>query len=267
MSAPLSAPRFSWRLLLLRSWLPIMLVLVWWFVSDGRDSLYFPSLRTITETLTTDWLGPAFGSAFVPSATNFVVGFLIAGIAGIILGTAIGLSPVLRAMTEPLIQFVRSIPPPALLPFVLLIFGIGPTMSIAIIVIGAIWPTLLNTIDGVRGIDGQLLDVSRSYRLNFWRRLWYVVLPGASPQIFAGLRITLQMSIILIVVSEMVAATRGIGYYLLNSQQTFAVPQTWASTIVLGILGYIANLVFSVVEHRVLRWHNERNALTTKGSS
>lgn len=239
---------------LVRTWLPVLIVLVWWFASLGRDTLYFPSLQTIVETIRTELLGPALTEHVLPSVGKFLIGFLLASVLGIAIGVLIGLSPVLRAATEPIIQFLRSLPPPVLLPVGILIFGIGATMNVAIIVLGAIWPTLLNTIDGVRSLDPQLRDVGRSYRLTFWQKLAYVVMPNAGPQIFAGLRTTLQMSIILIVVSEMVASTNGIGYYLLQSQQVFQVPQTWAATLVLGALGYLANLIFLQIERRILRW-------------
>src|SRR5207249_1528205 len=101
----------------------------------------------------------------VPSVLKFLAGFLLAAVLGIGLGLVIGMYPVLRAATEPVMQFLRSLPPPVLLPIGLLVFGIGPSMGIAIIVIGAIWSTLLNTIDGVRSLDPQLADMSRSYKL------------------------------------------------------------------------------------------------------
>jgi ABC-type nitrate/sulfonate/bicarbonate transport system permease component len=200
------------RLFLLRAWLPAGLVALWWIASASSTSLYFPSLRSIVETLRTDWLGPGFAQHLLPSVGKFLAGFLIAALAGIGLGLVVGLYPVLRAAAEPLIQFLRSLPPPVLLPIGLLLFGIGPSMNIAIIVFGAIWPTLLNTIDGVRSLDPQLTDMTRSYRLTRVQRIRHVILPNAGPQIFAGLRTTLQMSIILIVVSELVASTSGIGY-------------------------------------------------------
>ena len=252
------------RLFLLRAWLPATLVALWWIASESSTSLYFPSLRTIVETLRTDWLGPGFAQHLLPSVGKFLAGFLIAALTGIGMGLVVGLYPVLRAAAEPIIQFLRSLPPPVLLPIGLLLFGIGPSMNIAIIVFGAIWPTLLNTIDGVRSLDPQLTDMTRSYRLTRAQKIRHVILPNAGPQIFAGLRTTLQMSIILIVVSEMVASTSGIGYYVLNSQQTFAVPQTWAGTLVLGLLGYLANLVFIRLERSVLRW--QAGMLATTGS-
>jgi sulfonate transport system permease protein len=252
------------RLFLLRAWLPMGLVAVWWIASASSTSLYFPSLQTILETFRADWLGAGFLEHLVPSVLKFLAGFLIAAVLGIGLGLAVGVYPVLRAAVEPIIQFLRSLPPPVLLPLGLLLFGIGPTMNIAIIVFGAIWPTLLNTIDGVRSLDPQLTEMTRSYRLTRAQKIHYVILPNAGPQIFAGLRTTLQMAIILIVVSEMVASTNGIGYYVLNSQQTFAVPQTWAGTLVLGVLGYLANLVFIRLERYVLRW--QAGMLATSGS-
>mgnify|MGYP002737797293 CR=1 FL=1 len=242
------------RWVLERAWLPVLLVAVWWFASEGRDSLYFPSLSTIVETTREELLGPGLTQHPLPSLGKFLIGFLLAAVLGIVFGTIIGLSPVIRAAVEPIVQFLRSLPPPVLIPVAMLLFGIGVPMNIAIIVIGSVWATLLNTIDGVNGVDTQLRDVARSYRLSMWNYLSRIVLPSAGPQIFAGLRTTLQLSIILIVVAEMMGSTNGIGYYLLSSQQVFAVPQTWAATLVLGAIGYLTNLAFLQVEKRVLRW-------------
>ncbi|MFC0582194.1 ABC transporter permease [Micrococcoides hystricis] len=258
--------RSFWQLVLLRSWLPILLLLIWWFGSANSESLYFPSLQEILHTLRVDWLGNGFAQHLLPSLGKFLAGFLIAAALGIGLGLLIGLSRTLMDLTEPIIQFLRSLPPPVLLPIGLLLFGIGPAMNIAIIAFGAMWPTLLNTVDGVRSLDGELREMSRSYRLSFSQRLRFVVLPHASPQIFAGLRTTLQISIILIVVAEMVAATQGVGFYLLNSQQTFEVAETWAGTLLLGGIGYLTTLVFNMVEASILSWHRQRNQLALEAA-
>ncbi len=238
----------------LRLWLPVLLVVVWWIGSANSQSIYFPPLQDIMTTFRQDWLFARFGSDLAPSLTRFALGFLIASVGGIVIGTLLGLNPRAKRATEPIIQFLRAIPPPALLPVALLFFGISSKMNVAIIVIGAIWPTLLNTADGVRSVDPQLGDFSRSYRLSFSERLFRVTLPSASPQIFAGLRTTLQLSIVLIVVSEMIGAVNGVGFYVLNAQQTFAIRQTWAGTIVLGLLGYVSTLIFLQVEKRALTW-------------
>ncbi len=245
----------SWsRLLILRIWLPILIVVAWWLGSAGSSSLYFPPLSVIAEELATAWLGPRFVSDLLPSLGNFLVGFLIAIVLGSVFGLLLGLNRLARDLTAPIINFLRSLPPPALIPVVLILFGIGSPMSIALIVLGGIWPTLLNTIDGVRSVDTQVREMVHSYRISKWQYITRVVLPNAGPQMFAGFRITLQISIILILVSEMVGATKGLGFYVLQSQQLFQVPQTWAGTIVLGILGYLLTLVFVQVEKRALRW-------------
>lgn len=242
-------------LLLLRAWLPVSIVVVWWIGSTLAPSLYFPPLSVIVEEIVNEWIfGPRLTEDLIPTLANFAVGFAIAVVGGVVLGVILGRSPVLRAFLAPIINFLRSLPSPALIPIVLVLFGLGTSMSIALIAIGAIWPTLLNTIDGVRSVDTQVRDMTRSYRLSRWQVIFKVVLPAAGPQIAAGIRVSLQISIILIVVSEMVGATRGLGYFVLESQQLFRIPQTWAGTIMLGLLGYLLTQIFVLVERRVLRW-------------
>jgi len=249
---------------LLRSWLPVVVLLLWWFASAGSQSLYFPSLRTILETFARDWFSDHALTDLRPSLQNLVLGFLLAAVAGVAGGLLLGSSRAVAAAAEPLVHFFRALPPPVLLPLGLVLLGAGSTMKVAIIAIGAMWPTLLNAMDGVRGIDPQLRDVSSVYQLSPLRRTLHVTLPAAAPQIAAGLRTTLQISIILIVVSEMVGSSAGIGYYVLQSQQTFSVPETWAGTILLGLIGYVLNRVFGVAEKRVLFW--QPGIRTTAGS-
>lgn len=256
----------SIRLFLLRAWLPVSVLVLWWVLSTGSESLYFPPLVTILDTLWADWTGPGLMEHLVPSLGKFLAGFLIASLTGVTIGLLIGMSAILSALVEPIVQFLRSLPPPVLLPIGILVFGVGATMNVAIIAFGAVWPTLLNTIDGTRSVDFQVREMARSYRLTLSQRVLQVILPAAGPQIFAGLRTTLQISIILIVVSEMVASVNGIGYYLLNSQQTFAVAETWAGTLLLGIIGYVVNLIFLRLERRVLRWHAGMQEASGKGA-
>ena len=138
------------QLLGMRLWLPMLILAAWWIGSYNSTSVYFPSLQVILETFVKDWLGSRFVTDLLPSVGKFLAGFFIAAISGIVLGLIIGMSPVLRSALDPVINFLRSLPPPVLLPIGLLLFGIGASMNIAIIAFGAVWPTLLNTIDGVR---------------------------------------------------------------------------------------------------------------------
>lgn len=238
-----------------RVWLPILIVAVWWFTSETSPGLYYPPLSKIIDEIVGQWIfGPRLTHDLLPTMSNFFIGLAIAVIGGTVIGTILGLNPVLRAFLAPIINFLRSLPSPALIPIVLVLFGLTPAMNIALIAIGSIWPTLLNTIDGVRSLDPQVRDMVRSYRFGNWQRIQQVVLPNAGPQIVAGYRVTLQISIILIVVSEMVGAARGLGYYVREAQQLFDVVGTWAGTIMLGLFGYILITIFVVIERRVLRW-------------
>lgn len=242
------------RMTLTRIWLPVALIIAWWVASADSTSLYFPPLATIVEVFVRDWFGPHFAADLLPSLGKFLIGFTLAAVLGITGGMLLGMNRYTRAAAEPIVLFFRSLPGPVLVPIGIMLIGIGAGMNIFIMVLGAVWPTLMNTIDGVRSLDLVQQDMTRSYRLTLAQRIRYVVLPNAGPQIFAGLRTTLQMSIILIVVSEMVASVNGIGFYVLYSQQTFAVAETWAGTILLGLLGYLASLLFIAVERRVLAW-------------
>jgi len=256
----------SLRLLVLRAWLPIGIVVAWWLVSATSTSFYFPPLQEIFLEIWNQWiLGPRLVSDLLPSLADFAIGFFTAILLGTVIGVLIGRSAIGQATVAPIINFFRALPSPALVPIMLALFGIGPNMNIAVIVVGAIWPTLLNTVDGVRALDTQVREVTRSYRLTRWQTVSQVVLPSAAPQIFAGYRISLQIAIILIVVSEMVGATHGLGYQVIESQQLFRVTQTWAGTIILGVLGYLLTSAFLLVERRVLAWHVRMRIATGAG--
>lgn len=253
----------GWRLLVMRAWLPVLLIVLWWVLSANSEELYFPPLETILTEFVNQWiLGPRWRTDLIPSLLNLAAGFLLSIVLGTGLGLLLGMWPVGRAITAPILTFFRALPSPALIPIVLGIFGIGASMNIALIVLGALWPTLLNTVDGVRSLDGQVREMVRSYRLTRLQAIRFVILPNAGPQIFAGYRISLQIAIILIVVSEMVGATRGLGYYVIESQQLFMITQTWVGTILLGIVGYLLTLLFVAAERRILRWQIRMRAAT-----
>lgn len=235
--------------------LPVVLVAAWWFATEGSQSFFWPPLRDILGTFAETWWPDRIMGDVVPSLLRLLVGFAIAFVLGVGLGVAIGKSRALRAYLEPVLEFFRAIPPPVLVPILILFFGIFNTMKVVVIITGCIWPILLNTVEGVRSLDEVLIDTSKIYRLSRRARLWYNILPGASPQIFAGARQALSVGIILMVISEMFAASNGIGFTIIQFQRTFAIPQMFSGIIVLGLLGVALALVFRLVETRILRWY------------
>jgi ABC-type nitrate/sulfonate/bicarbonate transport system permease component len=241
---------------------PLAVIAVLWFWSAGSDVYYFPPLKDVLNTFKDTWLFERIGSDVVPSLVRLFIGYFIAVAVGVGGGIALGLSPVLRRVAAPIVEFLRAIPAPALLPFALLVLGVGNDSKIFVIAFVCLWPILLNAVDGVTGVDPTLVDTGRVYRIPASDRLRRVVLPAAAPQIFAGLRTSLSLALILMVISEMVASSNGIGYFVLQSQRSFAIPEMWSGIILLGLLGYAFNAVFLLVERRVLAWHRGARAVS-----
>jgi ABC-type nitrate/sulfonate/bicarbonate transport system permease component len=156
----------------------------------------------------------------------------------------------------PHIEYWRAMPPPALLPIsIILVHSIGNRQKIAFIAFFCIFPVLLNTIDGVRGIDPTMMETARSYNIPRREAIRRIVLPAASPQIAAGMRTSLSLAVIMMVLSEYFSSTSGVGYVLLISKNTFEFTPMWAAIVLIGVLGYLLNVVFLLAERRLLAWH------------
>lgn len=249
------------RSVLLALGLPVVLVAVWWFASAGSTDFYFPPLSKIVEVFPETWFGPRLVDDVLPSLARLAIGYLAALIVGIALGVLIGSNRWVRALTEPLLEFLRAVPPPVLVPILMLMAGIGDLMKVLVIATGCLWPVLLNTVEGVRGVDQVLADTCRSYRIRGRLRLWHLVLRGASPQIVTGARQALSIGIILMVISEMFVANSGIGFTVIQFKDGFRIPQMWSGVILLGLLGVLLSVVFRLVEHRVLGWYHGLRAV------
>jgi ABC-type nitrate/sulfonate/bicarbonate transport system permease component len=236
--------------------LPIILLAAWWFASANSTDFFFPPLSKILVALKEEWFGARLMDDVVPSVLRLLAGYAIAAVVAVALGVLIGTSRTVRATLEPVLEFFRAIPPPVLVPIFLLLFGIGDGMKIIVIAFGCMWPILLNTVEGVRAVDSVLSDTARTYRITGVARLRHLVLPAASPQIYAGLRQGLSVAIILMVISELFAASNGLGFAVVQAQRSFAIPETWAGMLMLGLLGFLLAMLFRVVENRQLAWYH-----------
>nr|WP_237728376.1 ABC transporter permease subunit [Cellulomonas sp. APG4] len=234
-----------------------MLVLGWAVVTQGSTNLYLPSPVRVGQAFVDTWLDPTTLTRDVlPSLGRFAVGVLISIVVGVVAGTVIGSTPWLRALLEPMLEFFRAIPPVVLVPVLMLLMGIGDGMKLAVIVSGSVWPVLLNTVEGVRAMDPVLADTSRSYRIRGALAYRFFVLPAASPQIMAGVRLTLSIGLILMVISEMFASSSGLGYQIVFFQRQYMIAEMWSGTVLLGLVGVVVAAVFHLVERRVLHWHH-----------
>ncbi|MFE5211471.1 ABC transporter permease [Streptomyces sp. NPDC056600] len=236
--------------------LPAVLLALWWFASADSTDVYRPPLRTVLAAFPDVWNAERLRADLVPSLVRLLSGYALAAVAGVALGTLIGSYRKVRAFCEPVLEFLRAVPPPVLVPVIMLFAGIGDGMKIVVIAVGCVWPVLLNTVEGVRAVDAVMTDTSRSYGITGAARLRYLVLPSASPQIFAGLRQSLSIGIILMVISEMFAASNGLGFAVVQFQRGFAIADMWTGILVLGLLGFLLSVLFQLVERRVLSWYH-----------
>ena len=230
-------------------------VVVWELVTQLAASPFFPPPSRIAQAAVQQWfLSDTVVGDLLASLGRIAAGWLIAVVVGVALGTLLGRSRTALDYFGPLFAFMRAVPPPVLVPVFLVLLGIGAPMQITVIVFGVVWPILLNTVDGVRSVDQVKVDTARSFRIPRAQWIFGVVLPAATPKIFAGLRVSLSLALVLMVVSELVGSTDGIGYRLMFDQRQFDFPAMWAGIVLLGILGYALNTALLAVERRALSW-------------
>ena len=265
MSTPRSRPTALLRRAATLLALPVVLVAAWWVVTDGSQSFYWPPLREVVGVFGDTWLSGRLTSDVLPSLGRLLLGYAVALVAGVSLGVLAGSSRTFRAVVEPPLEFLRAVPPPVLVPILILLAGVGTSMKVLVIAAGCIWPILLNTIEGVRAIDPVLRDAAAAYRLGRLARLRHLVLRGASPQIAAGCRQALSIGLILMVISEMFAASNGLGFTIIRFQRSFAIPEMWSGIILLGLIGVVLSLLFRLVESRLLAWYEGQRAAERKG--
>lgn len=236
--------------------LPTVLIgLYWAFTAQPGAGFYTPTPAAIGSAFAELWFSDRFFVDVLPSLGRLLTGFALAALIGVGLGVLLGLDSRVRATIEPVLEFLRAIPPPVLVPLMIMLAGIDDTMKITVIVFGCVWPILLNTVEGVRAVDPVLSDTARCYGITGTTRLRVLILRSASPQIMAGLRLALALAIILMVISEMFASSSGLGFAIVQFQRTFAIPEMWAGMVLLGVLGFVLSSLFEFVEGRVLGWY------------
>lgn len=240
--------------------LPAVLLTVWWVASADSTDPQLPPLSVVLDKFPTVWFAGDLGNSLfaqtvVPSVGRVLVGYAIAVVAGVVLGIFVGTFRPLRDFLEPVLEFFRAIPPPILAPILMLFVGIDHTLKITLIAVGAAWPVLLNTIEGVRGLDPVLKDTARAYGLGPTRRLFSLTLPGAAPQIYTGARQALSIALIMMVIGELFVPFDGMGSAIAQFQATFATASMWSAVLILGCIGSVLALLFGAVERVALKWY------------
>lgn len=231
-------------------------IYLWQLAADARliSPVFFPSpTRTWGAFLAMEERGDVWGP-MASTALRMFYGWVLASLAGIVLGGAIARSGPVRAYLEPLLEFLRPLPASAIIPPAILFLGLTSKMAVTVIAFGALWPVLLGAYHGFRSVPPQLVEMAAAMRMKAMAFLWKVALPNALPDIFAGVRVSLAIALILAVVTEMQAAQTGLGFNILMAQRSFRSPELFAGTIVLGLLGFATNFALVRAEKHLLRW-------------
>lgn len=241
-----------------------VLLAAWQLLATAAAHPYFPPPSEIVTSAGRMWFSGPLADGFLTEQARgnlastigrVLGGWALAVVAGVVVGTICGLSRTVITAAGPLFAFFRSLPLPALVPVFVLICTLGTPMVLTVIVFGATWAVLLNTVDGVRSVDQVKLDTAMAFRVPWPHRLFGIVLPAALPKIFAGLRVSLSQALLLAVVAELFAANGGLGDQLRDARNRFEFAEMWAVVVMLGVLGYLFNMILLGVEKRALGWH------------
>jgi NitT/TauT family transport system permease protein len=184
-------------------------------------------------------------------------GYAVSCVLGIALGLAMGWNRRVYGLFEPLVELFRPIPKPALVPPLFLFLGLGATMKITVVAMAAIFPGLISTIQGVLGVDRVALDTARTFGCPPLRTIFKVVLPASLPLILTGMRVSLGLGLVLVVLAEMLSGQGGLGFVILDMQRSFEIRDMYAWIFILAALGLCLNAGFVFVENRAVPWRSK----------
>jgi ABC-type nitrate/sulfonate/bicarbonate transport system permease component len=205
--------------------------------------------RTLEIVASGAFLSPLGATLFILFAAYFTACAL-----AILVGLAMGRSAALYNLFEPLVEVIRPLPKTALLPLLILLLGLGIAMKLTVVALAAFFPVLINTIQGVRGVDPVLINAARTFGHNRVAVLWKVILPASLPLILVGMRVSLALGLILVTISEMIAGTGGLGFLIVDMQRSFRILDMYAWLVILAVMGFALNAGFVGVERRIVFW-------------
>lgn len=236
---------------------PVLLIVVWQLAAQ----LGWLSSRILPEPLAvlkSAWELTASGELFThvkTSAWRAISAFAVGGGLGLLLGLLTGTFKQAETLFDTTIQMVRNIPALALIPLVILWFGIDETAKLFLVSIGVFFPVYLNAFHGIRSVDKGLIEMAKSYGLSGWGLYRDVILPGALPSILVGVRFSLGLVWVLLIVSETISAQSGIGYMTMNAREFLQTDVVLVGILLYALLGKFADVLARVVESYALRWH------------
>lgn len=208
------------------------------------------ALQALAEGLAA---GPLAGFTMA-TLGRMVVGWMLASLLGVLIGTVIGRSRAARVWVQPTLEFLRPLPASALIPVAVALLGLSPGMVLGVVAVGAMWPVMLATVHGLTALHPRLYEVGAALQLSPGAFLLKIGLPHALPDILAGLRLSLTVALIVSVVGEMVASQSGLGQAILLAARAYRAADLFAGVLLLGAIGFASNALLALAERRLLRW-------------
>jgi sulfonate transport system permease protein len=236
--------------------LPILILITWQVLSTNGSfsvSQLPPPAEVLSGTLGLIERGTLWGHIAI-SVQRVFTGFAIGAILGITLGSAVGLSKPISALLQPTIGALRAVPSLAWVPLLLIWMGIYEEPKITLVAIGAFFPVFTTVAAGLAAVDRNLIEVGRTYGLKGVKLITKVLLPAAAPVIFSGLRLGLAQAWLFLVAAELIASSMGLGFLLLDSQNTARTDILFMAIILLALLGKLSDVIIAAIEKRTLRW-------------
>jgi NitT/TauT family transport system permease protein len=235
---------------------PALILLVWEALSKSKriDPIFWPAPSTLWPSFKKLVSDGSLLDDVRLSLLRILGGFLLGAIPGVALGLAMGLFWPIRAFVMPVAVAFYAVPKIAILPLVIIAFGIGESSKLAIVALSIFFLVVLNTMSGVLEIDALYPDVAKNLGASRWDLFWTVALPGALPAIFTGLRLALGFSLIVIVGTEFVSQSPGVGRLIWDSWQTLAIKKMYVGLVVTGLMGWGLTLALDLIERLVLPW-------------
>jgi NitT/TauT family transport system permease protein len=235
---------------------PLIILAIWEALSrtERINPLFWPPPSSLWDTSVRLVRDQGLLTDIRVSLMRILGGFLLGAIPGVILGLAMGLYWPVRVFFMPIASAIYAVPKIAILPLVIIAFGIGETSKLVIVAMSIFFLVVLNTMSGVMEIDRSYRDVARNFGASKRQLFLTVALPGALPSIFTGLRLALGFSLIVIVGTEFLAAKQGVGHLIWNSYQTLAIKKMFVGLIVVGIMGWALTLLLDLIERIALPW-------------
>jgi NitT/TauT family transport system permease protein len=233
---------------------PIALFLLWEIAARAHwiDTRFFPAPSTIAGTFATMIANGQLLSNTLTTLERLAIGLVVGGIPALLIGLAMGLYRPIWAIVDPLISATYPIPKSAILPLILLIFGLGEPSKIAMVAIGMFYPVVINTASGVRQIDPMYFDVGHNFGARGWRVFRTIAFPGALPFIMTGVKLGAGLGLILIAIAEMVGAQSGLGYMIWNAWQILQVNVMYVGLITIAVIGFVLTVLLNEVERLLI---------------